>query len=253
MNWLKKPWLRYVLLLLLLWLLFVVVRFPAERGAALLQEQGIDARLVGIEGSAWQGRAEALLLGGQRIERLRWDVRQTELVQGRLAVQVAGEYRGQPFDVLVGRSLDGGLFIRDRDVPLAQLDRMLSPAPLGVTGSLDVDLHGIRFDGRRLRAAEGEITVHDGALGAPANVELGDYRIVVHSSEQGITGTLSDDDAQLGVDGTLVLQPGGLYHLTARLTVRDPNSRELRQALSLFGATSAPGQVTINRSGRLPM
>ncbi len=123
---------------------------------------------------------------------------------------------------------------------------------MGFSGTVDIDLHGIEIDGRHLLAVEGGIEIHDSALES-IRVELGDYRIDLVTNEQGITGTFSDDDAKLGVEGEVILANNGNYTLDLAVEVRDTNSRELRQAVALLGGGSAlTGKAKIRRSGRLP-
>lgn len=243
--------LRYGLILVLTYVVFVVVRFPADRAVAIMQQQGMSLQLAEVRGTVWQGQAGLAQVGRMQLENLQWDIQQTRLLTGKLALQLTFDYRGERFDLMAGIDLGGALFVRDDDLDIAQLDKLFMPVALGLQGTVALDLDDIQFNGRQLQALSGDIILQDIVI-EPLNVELGDYKFSFESDDAGIKAIISDDEAALSVDGTVLIQPNGQYRMNVALQVSDPERKELRHALSLLGSPSPAGKITINRSGRLP-
>ncbi|MBI5450373.1 MAG: type II secretion system protein N [Gammaproteobacteria bacterium] len=246
-----KPWLRYALLLMVLYMLFLAGRFPASQALGLLQQRVAAVTAAGVTGTVWQGQASSIRLGRLQLDQVRWRLLWLRLVRGELAVLVTGEQHHGRFDVVVGQQLGDGLFIRDQGLPVAQLDQLLFDRPWGVSGSTDLDLHGIRFAAGHLRGIEGEVVVHGLGLSAPASLPLGDYRAMFSSTGQGINIALQDVNAALGVTGSVEVRPDGSYVMNMKFQARDPGNRDLMQILQLLGSGGAP-QATLNRSGPWP-
>ncbi len=78
---------------------------------------------------------------------------------------------------------------------------------------------------------------------------MADLDEALHGCDPGGLDLVAAVTAECGV----LLQPDGSYRLTAELAARDPQRRDIKQALRYLGTLSPAGKVSLVRTGRLPL
>lgn len=248
--------LRYILFAALMYGGFLLATFPAAQAYALFKQRlAPDARLVleGVSGTVWSGRAQAALIGSQRLFALTWELRPWALLIGRLRVDW-GFRDGDNFARgSVARGLGGTIYINDLDARLdvTKIAPLKDFLPLDLEGFIGVHVLEFEMKNFLVKAAEGTLAWHDAAITYMQKVTLGDLRVTVEPSAEGIKAILADGGGPLQAEGVLLLKPDGNYQFTGAFASRDATQRVLAQSLRFLGRPGADGKVKVTQSGSL--
>ncbi|MBW3165996.1 type II secretion system protein N [Ferrimonas balearica] len=245
---------KYTLLGVVLYLLFLVINVPA----ALVWQfapvpNGIKAS--GLNGTLWQGQAEQLTVAGRQLEQVSWELHPSQLLTGQAGLSFrldGGVARGQG-SVSYGLS---GLAVDNL--------RLSAPLPwlLGNT----------RLPFRTKVGGNATLSLNDSAQGTPwcdrlsgrvlvdgldVNNQFGQYPL------GNLAGTLSCDQGNLklvmdeaentiGVQGEALLLADNQIKVAAQIKPTDSQPSDLRQALTFLGKPNADGAYPINYNGPIP-
>jgi general secretion pathway protein N len=244
---------------LLVYLVALVLSFPAERAYSHWKASANASRalaLSGITGSVWSGKAGMAVIQGQSLENVEWTLRPWPLLFG----QVGLRWRFQLPDVQGERGygqgttalgLDGSVDIDQLEarLPAAWLAAVANAAVVRPSGSVSAHLTGLRWDGKSLTSAEGKVAWHGAGVNIFKPVELGDLSLSLETADATVKGVLSDGGGPLSLDGLLTLTPDGRYEFNGSLAAR--NAPELENALRSMGRPGADGRIKLNRAGSL--
>lgn len=250
-----KRWLRLALYGLAVYLLFVIILFPADRTFALLQQRNLlPLQAYQVTGTLWSGTVGMVEAGNYRLENVAWRLHPWQLVTGSFEVAVKIGDDAQPIAFTLGRNFDGSHYISSSsdELSVGALESVLMTHPLGLVGGLQLDLHNIRIADKRLAGFEGVVMWQNAGLGAPLNMDVGSFAAEFKQADNGVRGTIKDVAGPLTAEGDLVIPLDGSYQLSARVAINDPQRSELAQALRYLGSPSPGGQVNFSRAGRLP-
>lgn len=195
-------------------------------------------------GTVWRGASDALAVDGRYIGALKWRVRFSSLLRGRLGLQVEllrpdGGGTGQ---VLLSRAQR--LEVRD-----AQLRWPLESLPVRFmrstwSGQLELALSHAIIEPtgvKRLLGTVDALNLRNGTQGPAA----GSYRATFdEASQQGerIVGRLQSLDGPLGVTGTITLGPARSYLVTGLVAARPGAPPELERQLRILGPPDPQGR-----------
>lgn len=254
----KLPFdLRYPLLGLLAYVIFLVLQFPAERAYAHWQASehaNREIALVGIGGSVWSGRAGVAVFKGQRLEALEWRLRPWALLTGQVALDwrfrlPGDEGYGQGITAL---GLGGSITFEDLEARFpaslaAALGRLQTLRPAGM---VNLNLQNLRWDGQSLAAAHGRVVWQEAEIKLLKPLELGDLVLTLETAEDTVKGILSDAGGPLAAEGLLTLSTDGNYQFSGNFGAREGAS-DLEHALRSLGQPGADGRVQVNHTGHL--
>ena len=250
-----KRALGYGLLGLAAFLLFLLLRVPANLVTGQVGTRLSDFSVQDVEGTATEGTMLGARWRGARIERLTWRWRPLALLTGRLEFSLQVD---DPEIKLTGNAALGlNRKVRFRDLtgrlPLARLGSLTGAASPPLQGIAEFTLRELDVNaaGRPL-AAYGVVQLLNlrTTLGQPLNV--GDFVVQLDSAgAEGIQGTIKDDKGPLALAGTLSLSPDGRYRFDGQAGIRDAGNQALRQALNLLGPPGGDGRWTLKFSGVL--
>jgi hypothetical protein len=250
-----KTTLRYVLLGVVLYALFMLMTVPA----AWLYGHGLRSRLggmtmYGVQGTLWSGQAAALRSGAVQLEDVRWALHPWALLWGRGEAALDFHYQDAPGKMVAARSLSGDWYMHDVDLelPAAQLMPMLRMPGAELGGRLLLHLDFLTVKHGRVTAAEGTLNWEKASLRRPVAVELGSFVVTLKTTADGVNGVLIDHGGAVQAQGVFKLQPDGRYQLTATFAARNPQQSPVGQGLRLFGAPGPDGRVRYSTAGRLP-
>lgn len=250
-----KPWLRYAGLGLLLYGVFLIATFPAVHAYPLfLKDRLAPLRLQGIEGSVWDGQANAAILGAHRLGSLNWEVHPWMLLLGRVELDWIFTKDDGKAQGTLARSLGGNLHFSDITAswPMAEVGSILSVLPIKPAGDLQVDLADMTINGRSILAAQGALAWEDATFMLSKPVMLGNFVMDLDTVNGSIKGILLDRGGALQAQGVLMLKPDGSYQFNGTVALRDDAQPELRQILAFLGTPEADGKVPFSLSGTLP-
>jgi len=251
-----KALVRYGILILILYTVFMLVLLPADRVYAVLKERiPLPVSLYQVDGSVWDGTAAVAIVGTQRFESIGWRFRPLALFLGRLEVALDFDRNGRGLSVVAGRSVTGDYFMRDlnADLPAAELESLYTPVKLGLSGDVIADIGRIVVDGNHLATIEGTILWKNAGLTMSSGNPVGNFEIEFETTNEGVKGLVKDAGGPLQVDGLLLLKPDGRYQFTGSFNLRDAGRNDIRQALRIFGNPDATGKVTVSQSGNIQL
>lgn len=251
-----KKAIRYGVLVIMLYAVFLFVLLPADRVYAVLKEKApLPVSLYQINGSVWNGGADVAMMGAQRLEFFTWELEPLALLLGRLEVALGFTKNDGKMNVIAGRSLMGNYYLHDADAsfPAVELESIFSPIKLGLSGNITANLKEMKIAGNQLSAVEGTLTWDKAGLISSADSPMGSFGIDFATTEEGIKGILKDTGGPLQADGILMLKPDGSYQFTASFTPRDAGRNDIKQALRFLGTPDPSGKIAVSKSGNLQL
>jgi general secretion pathway protein N len=235
---------------------FTLVTFPA--GTALRWFAPPNISFAGVSGTLWSGSAATCSVEGFTLEAVRWDLRPTSLLLGRLSADVearipdgfvSGNVTASPSSISFS-GVRGG----------ASLPALAGILPVrGLRGQANVALEQLVLENGWPANAIGELklagleTLPLISDGSGAYVPLGDYTVsFVPAPEGQLAATFVDNGGPLEVKGTVSLDARREYVLDALVEPRANANAMLVEGLKIMsGEPDAEGRRRFNLSGSL--
>lgn len=247
----KRSW-QLLVLGLGAYLLFALVSFPAGLALSWFAPENLAA--YGVSGTLWRGRAEVVIVDDAHLGGVQWSLHVLPLFTAKLVAdfeltRVDGHARGRlsasPGGRLRFENLDGSL-------PLSALPGGIIPP--GWTGTLRLNLAQLTIEDAWPTGAEGTVDALavTGPPGRPTN--LGNYRIsfpAQPSSQQSLTGALTDIGGPLQVTGTLQLKEDRSYVIDGLIATRPDAPAGVASTLQYLGPADAQGRRPFSLAGSL--
>ncbi len=249
-----KKWLRFLLLGLIAYILFLLVTFPAAYAYRLVQNHLAGIQLGGVEGTVWSGSARVLKTDGFHLQNVGWEVRFLPLLLGRLELKLDSADKEIKFSTYAGRTLGGTVYLRglQSQVSIATLQAMTPYSVPALQGQLiSEDLEISLSDGMVVKGT-GNLLWKGAAVTVGSPLDLGGFSLQLKTEAQEITGRLKDTGGPLQAEGVVKLMPDGAYQFRGKLTPRDGNS-DLAQSLRMLGRPNKTGDYELNYNGHLPV
>lgn len=232
---------------------------PAAKVIALTGlDQNPEFRIHEPSGRILRGSVQTLQVGSAALNDLRWSAHPLTLLAGKLAadieLSIQNSIRAQG---LAKASFGGVITLVDWNTALTleQLKPILKLPFLPVDAQADIRLDEVRIgSNQRPEFAQGQIAIHElqWALVKPA-AALGDFIIEIDTRDDGIiVGTVSDQQAKLGVEGTVELLPDGTYNAKLSIAPRPETPAMIRNTLPTLGRPNKDGSYPLTQKGRIP-
>lgn len=250
-----RPWRRYLLALLVFYLVALLATVPASVCWRLAAGKLPAVQVSGLQGSLWHGQVERLMITGKRIEGLAWELNGWPLWLATLGL----DWRLTGAQIKGHGALSVSLFGSEKRVtaesltmPLSELAQLIQ-LPFGrLQGMLTLELEELSTAKGEWRQVQGRIKVQNAALAGQSPLAFGDINIVVKTTERGIEAALQDTGGPLVLDGVFTMNVRGDYRFSGKLAARDQASPALRQSLSMLGTAGPDGRIQVNDVGRWP-
>lgn len=250
----KFSW-KYTLVGVLAYVLFMLMLFPASHLYTLVKDSiaDLDVTIYGVQGTAWQGRAERVDVGDKLFQSVQWNLQMMPLLLGRLQLAISYQNPDSNVKTLLTRYMDGSLRLSNTRgrITMAELLAMLKIPAIKLDGQLKVNMSEIRFDGKTIVDADGVIAWHSAGTQFPQKLVLGDLSAKVTTTDKGIQAVLSDAGGPLDTQGELVLSPDGNYRFQGAFGAREGKNSPLGRSLSMLGRMNAEQKVEVDNSGNI--
>jgi Type II secretion system (T2SS), protein N len=239
-----------------LYVAFTLAMFPA--GVALRWFAPENVAFAGVAGTFWSGSAATCSVEGFTLESLRWRVRPTALILGRVSANVEAKI---PDGFVRGDVIASPSSVRFSDLSLAtSLPALEGVLPVrGLRGQISVALESLVLENGWPAVAVGQVKL--GKLeslplipdGRGAYIPLGDYTVTLAEAPEGeLAATFVDNGGPLEVQGTVKLDKGRNYSLDALVEPRADAPEMLVQGLDIMAAEpDAEGRRRLNWTGSL--
>lgn len=235
---------KLILLGVVSFIAFLILKLPAALAYRLLAPEGVE--MAGVEGTAWNGKARSLIVGGVNYGGLSWDLSAWRLITGALAADIeldrpdSGFARG-----FVALGLGNSVTLKDFNAVMNTAVLNL-PTLSQINADLAFILEHAKFEDGWPQSIDGVVNV--------ANLEsnlqqasLGNYQIVFEDQDDHpIVGKFSDVDATLSATGDLTLMADRQYTVTGTITPKPNTAAAIRSGLRFLGPQQNDGSVSLN-------
>jgi hypothetical protein len=152
-------------------------------------------------------------------------------------------------DIAVGPG--GGVRVADlaAAVPLASVTSLLPVA--GIEGDLSLQFARLALDGGVPTEASGTVGVSNLVLRALSPTALGDYRAVLQTVDDVISGVVEDLSGVLDVSGTFVLNRDRTYSFVGQVAANANAPDTVLEQLRFLGSPDERGRREFRFEGRL--
>lgn len=213
----------------------------------------------GIQGTIWTGSASSILVNAQGnildLGKGNWKLSALPLLWGTVSIELntSGE-QSINTQASIGTS-SVSLEATDLALPATVIAKYL-PIPVRIDGNINLHLDEFEFayNDMLLNALQGVFLWEDAQIdmtGTPSL--LGTYKAELSRSDNGAAiAKISDNQALLGVTGTVKLQPQKkAYVIDVNIKPQQGLDPMLAQMIPQLGRTSADGSVLLQTSGTL--
>jgi general secretion pathway protein N len=234
---------------LFVFLVLMLARFPARWAAGWLPQGVLCGQL---SGTLWNGRCAELTIREAQLGDVRWNVRASRLLAGRLAALVLLAKPGVDVRGEFETGLSGELTGSDLTAVIA-LDRsILADLPPNLRGSLRADLARLHVRRGVVADIAGRIEALELAqVGNAGRLELGDYAVTFPGGNTASepVGALEDLRGPLDVSGSLRLTAEPGWILEGSVAARPEAPPQLVRQLQYLGPPDAAGRRPFSLAG----
>ena len=226
-----------------------VVMFPARVAYHLFVPP--DLRLAAINGTVWNGSAAEGQVARLYLRNLRWSFKPWSLFAGRLEFETSFDPAGGFLQADVGIGPGGTITLTNVDggVSIGALQSIV-PLP-GIDGNLRMNFSRLRIDDGAPTAADGTLEVAGLIARGLSTAPLGDFRAILVSSDDGISGSVEDLAGVLDIAGSLRVSLDRSYSLTGLVAPTASAPRSVVEQLRFLGSPNERGQREFRFEGEL--
>lgn len=234
------------------YLLILLVTFPAGRAAGYLEQRFTGLSLQAVSGTVYSGRAVNLVMHGLQAGAASWTLRPAALLLGRLEYHITLDGKSLQGSGNVGSGPLAGLVVKDvtGEINPDFLVERFSPIPIKTTGMVTLTIDTLRIREGFPDELYGRMSWKNAALQEPVSLPLGQVDVVLGSTGDSVTGTISNTPVDTAVSGDISLQASGRYNLRLQLKPGASASAEFVQMLDAYGQRQSGGSYVLTESGQ---
>ncbi len=253
-----KPWMKYSVLGLMVYLVFLLIQFPANQAYAVaknyLDEQNVPVTLYEPNGTIWQGKATRLVYQGRSYNDVKWRLLPLDLLTGKLSLSLSFRNTDSFADAVVSRKIFGGLELANTRASMtAQEVLALAAIPaVQLGGRFDLNVASLALDQNRVSHLVGRLVWSDAESKFPQKLLMGDLFADMNTTDDGtIQVKLGDGGGPLELNGDLLVTPEGQYDFTSAMSAREGRQSALGRSLGFIARYDNQNKAIFTRSGNL--
>ena len=256
---------RFIVLGLLTYIIFLVLTFPADRAYAYWKSSDSSSSnanrsfaLAGISGSVWSGKADVAAIKKTRFENVEWTLRPWVLLLGEVGLSwrfrnsdTPGSKAGSFGQGVTSLGLDGSVDFSslEAQIPASWVASMVMMQALRPSGTVNLNLQDVEWNAQGLESAKGRVVWRGAGLNLLKPISLGDLTLTLETRDDEVKGVIADSGGPLSIEGLITLAEDGRYQFNGAFAAR--NDKDLANALRSIGRPGPDGKVKINYSGNL--
>ncbi|HFE39424.1 MAG TPA: type II secretion system protein N [Gammaproteobacteria bacterium] len=253
-----KSWIKYLLLGVLSYLLFLIVQLPANKAyyflEDLLEEKNIPVELFDLKGTAWHGSAGTLIYEGNRFESVAWEFHPLDLLKAKASISVRLKSKELSLKGMLSKNLSGDVELQNvqANVSATALLKLLKIPAVKLKGTFLLNLAQMQSSGKTLKYVQGRLLWSDAESQFPQKLILGDVFADVSTLDDGVIKVkLGDGGGPLELRGDVTLSPDGKYDVKGYFSARAGRQSILGRSLGFIGRYNAKGKAEFNRTGNI--
>ncbi len=249
-----KRWIGFAALALATYLISLIVALPAANAYQWFLARP-QLRAYGISGTLWNGHADAVIRGGQRLEDISWSFHPGALLSANLGYATEADLPDGHFsgDARIGPSGRIALSDAKLSTALGPLIQSLGsrPLPIKFQGRVEAILKHLTVKNGHVESADGAIAINDVQIQTGQGLSLGSFGIRVSDGKDGIDGKIMDRDGPLQVAGTVTMKKDGAVDLRVNVKTKPSAGDDLKKALGFIGLRQPDRGGMIQITGNL--
>lgn len=237
----------------------VIMLAPAAKviGLSGIAEQP-GVQISGVDGRLLSGVITQVTSGQIQLSDLNWSLQPAALLGGKVAADLGFKLQNSiPARGHVVAAPSGVVTLKDwrTSLGIQELKPLLNLPFIPLDGRASLQLDKARVGAnQRPEYVRGslQLTNVKWTLLRPA-APLGAFRVDIDTNEDGvIVGTVSDDNADIGLAGTITLNPDGSYLADLAISPRAQTPPMIRNTLPTLGRPNPDGSYPVKQQGRIP-
>ncbi len=243
---------RYLALVVGLYLFFLLARFPAAVALNMV-ELPDTIRIGSVTGTIWSGQANRVVLRGISLEQIKWRLSPWALLVANLSLDVEARQQKQFAMTQLQLGLSGNIALYQTrfSFDLAMLQPLFYGLPLAYEGKASGYFPELQWKKQHHVVVNGKLSLTGIGLLAPRQQQLGDYVVRFQAEKNAASSfVIQDAEAQLGLDGRGVISKDGMLDLAVELDTRGV-TEDIRQTLAMLGRKTAQDGIYIKQQLRL--
>lgn len=253
-----KSWLKYLGLGLATYLVFLVIKFPANQAYFLvedtLDEMKVPVELYAIKGSIWSGKSGRIVYDKKSFDNVSWEFLPLDLLKGKLSLAISFKNKDSFANLIASRSFLGSLSLSSVKASMsAQEILSLAKIPaVKLGGDFTLNLAQLSLSDKKLDTITGRLVWSSAESMFPQKLVMGDVFANMTTADDGTVNVkLGDGGGPLELSGNLVITPDGKYDLQTEMASREGRQSNLGRSLGFIGRYNPKGKAEFKRSGTI--
>jgi general secretion pathway protein N len=240
---------RTIVIGVVTFLIGTVLFFPARVAYQWFVPEPV--KLSGIDGSVWNGKANAGMLADVYFTNLRWTFRPLALLTGQVAFDTSVNTAAGQISMGASIGVTGNVSVTDlvASLSLAAIHPALKANR--IDGTVNIQLQTLLLKNGWPTEAEGSIGVGNLVAGAMGPEPLGNFRADITTGENGIVGQVEDAGAVLELTGALQVADDRSYSLVGFVAANSATPASINQNLRFLGSPDQDGRRQFRFEGSL--
>ena len=227
----------------------LVLLFPARVAQHAFAPDGVE--LSGVSGTVWSGTAQEMSAGGLYFRDVAWQLRPLRLLTGKLALDVEAKAAAGLVESRVQVGFSGAVTLTDLHAEMRLQALQLQFRMPGLSGIARADFERLAFRDGVPAAAEGTVTVTDLVAPKIYRGNIGGYRSVFTTTDEGIVTSIEDAGGVIDVAATLSVYADRRFEFLGTVAATERTPVEMRERLQFLGLPDAQGRYELRTEGRL--
>jgi general secretion pathway protein N len=230
-------------------LIGVIVMFPARVAYQWASPPGVA--IAGIEGTAWNGRAQEAEVAGVYLRNIGWRVKPLAFFTGKLGLALEADTASGFVNADVALGAGGRATLENLTASLSLKTLQQVVGMPGLDGTASVRFQRLEFDDGFPVAANGELEVVDVRVPLVHRAPLGGFRAEFFTQDSGIVASVEDADAVVDLAGSLSLGLDRTYQFIGQVAATSKTPTDLREQMRFLGTPNDRGMYEIRLEGQL--
>ena len=206
-----------ILVGLLSFVLFLLINFPASIAYQFSKNslKGVD--MYDLQGTLWSGHAESMRINKQSFQDINWELRPLSLLKAMVSLDIQVKDKQYPLKGRLAMAVNGDIeaYELKGTLPASMLQQVPSLAFISLDGEVLIDMKTLVMNEKEIKSAEGEILLAQTSLKQPVKADIGNIRMNLSNEKDNVLIKIKDQEAPIGIDGTLLLKPENKFSFNA--------------------------------------
>ena len=258
MKSLLKPVMKYIVLGVVFYVIFLFTQMPANKVfyfvEDILDDQNVPLEIYGLSGSVWNGEAKRISYNGQHFNQVGWELHPLAILTGNISASLRYKNDGADASGVFSYGFGGAISAENLLVNIGATEalKMAKIPAVKLGGEFKLNLPYAEFADNRLVSVGGRLLWADAKSMFPQKLDLGSLVVDLTTDDAGvISARLSDGGGPLELGGGLTLSPDGKYNFNGQFSSRDGRNSVLGRALGFMARYDASGKAIMTRTGNV--